>query len=274
MTLHFAARIVVPESVAQPGLYYRENVVKSLQLFETLSALGQTRVVFSSSASIYATPSGGDFRVTEAGALAPGSPYARSKAMVEQMLQDLCAASTGGAGLRGIALRYFNPIGADPQLRSGLHAADPSHILGRMVSAARGRLPNFSVTGTDYPTRDGTGLRDYIHVWDLALAHVAAAERFDGAFSQAGEGSQGYLPINVGTGSGVTVRELLRAFEAASGLSLPVAEAPRRPGDTAGAYADISRAAALLGWQPQHSTEEAIRTALVWDERREAVLES
>ncbi|EYB69479.1 UDP-glucose 4-epimerase [Deinococcus phoenicis] len=273
-TLHFAARIVVSESVAQPGLYYRENVVKSLALFETLAGLGQRRIVFSSSASIYDSPP--DLRVTEASPLRPLSPYARSKWMTELILQDLCTASQDSLSpLRGIALRYFNPIGADPQLRSGPYVPDPSHVLGRLIGAWQGRQPAFSVTGTDYPTRDGTGLRDYIHIWDLALAHVAAVERFDQAFERAAAElgqPQVFLPINVGTGSGVTVRELLAAFEEVAGTRLGGQDAPRRPGDSAGACADISRARAWLDWEPQQTTPQALASALAWERQREARL--
>lgn len=263
-TLHFAALIVVPESVAHPARYYRENVVASLTLFETLQALGQTRVVFSSSASIYASPP--DFRVTEDSPLQPLSPYARSKRMTEEMLGDLCAAP--GSGLRGIALRYFNPLGADPQLRTGPYLAEPSHILGRLVAAAQGRQAAFEITGTDYATRDGTGLRDYIHVWDLALAHVAALDGFDAAFGRAaGQGLEprSYLPVNVGTGQGVTVRELVTTFGEVSPTPLTVREGPRRPGDSAGAYADITRARELLDWAPRHTTAEALASALAWE---------
>lgn len=269
-TLHFAARIVVSESVAQPGLYYRENVSKSLDLFETLLRLGQRRVVFSSSASIYDSPR--NLRVDEDSPLRPLSPYARSKWMMEQVLHDLCAATADQPDpLRAIALRYFNPIGADPGLRSGPYIDEPTHVLGRLTSAWRGQLPAFPVTGTDYPTRDGTGLRDYIHVWDLALAHVAAVEQFGGAFVRAAADlgrEEVFLPINVGTGTGVTVRELLTAFQEVAGTRLPVQDAPRRAGDSAGACADITRARAWLGWSPRHSTHEAVASALAWEGQR------
>ncbi|WP_027461241.1 UDP-glucose 4-epimerase GalE [Deinococcus murrayi] len=263
-TLHFAALIVVPESVAHPARYYRQNVVASLTLFETLREAGQTRVIFSSSASLYDSPP--DFRVTEDSPLRPLSPYARSKRMTEEMLEDLCAAP--GSALRGVALRYFNPLGADPQLRSGPHLAEPSHVLGRLVAASQGRQVAFEITGTDYPTRDGTGLRDYVHVWDLALAHVAALEGFERAFERAAaeeQGASGFLPINVGTGRGVTVRELVTAFQEVSPTPLTVREGPRRPGDSAGAYADISRARRWLGWEPRHTTAEALASALAWE---------
>lgn len=258
-TLHFAGRVILPESVKLPALYYRENAFKSLTLFETLAELGQRRIVFSSTASLYAdTP---EFCVSENSLLRPVSPYARSKWMAEQMLEDLCLAAAPGQ-LRGLALRYFNPIGADPKLRSGPYQAEPSHLLGRLLSAVRNHQP-FAVTGTDYPTRDGSGLRDFIHIWDLALAHVAAVERFDEVFDSGLEESA-FNVINLGTGTGVTVREFVRAFIQVSAEALQVEEAPRRPGDSTGAYADISRAQELLRWAPRHTTAEGIESALAW----------
>lgn len=269
-TLHFAARIVVSESVAQPGLYYQENVVESLILFETLQAMGQSRVVFSSSASLYDSPP--NFCVTEDSPLRPLSPYARSKWMNEMMLEDICRASA----LRGLALRYFNPIGADPQARSGPYQKEATHILGRLMAAIQGGPPAFSVTGTDYSTRDGTGLRDYVHVWDLALAHVAAVERFDQVFERAraaGNESPVYLSINVGTGTGVTVRELVTAFQEVFPAGFTVQDAPRRPGDSAGAYADTTRAREWLGWEPRHTTTQALASLEAWQEVRDIVLQ-
>ncbi len=207
-----AARIVVPESVAQPYEYYRDNVAKSLELFDQLEQLGKPRVLFSSSASLYAVKP--DFEVTEADPLAPGSPYARTKRMMEQVLEDMAAATE----LRAIILRYFNPIGSDPDLESGIYAKEPSHVLGQLVMAARGQKDAFTITGTDNPTRDGTGIRDYVHVWDLARAHVRAVEKFDEVLAAAGEPS---VVINIGTGSGVTVRELIVAFEKVFGQQGP-----------------------------------------------------
>ncbi|MGN6250679.1 MAG: UDP-glucose 4-epimerase GalE [Marmoricola sp.] len=261
-TVHMAARIVVPESVAQPGLYYRDNVAKSLELFDELVALGKDRVVFSSSASLYAVPAEG-FEVTEDSPVAPPSPYARTKLMMETMLADLAAATS----LRALSLRYFNPIGSDPGLHSGVHVREPSHVLGQLVMAARGERGAFTITGTDLPTRDGTGIRDYIHVWDLARAHVAALERFDEVTASASS-----VVLNVGTGSGVTVRELLAAFEEVYGAPVPTVEAPPRPGDAVGAYANVDRARAALGWEATESLRDGIATALAWAAKRESVL--
>ena len=263
-TIHMAARIVVPESVAQPYLYYRENVAKSLELFDELVALGHPRVLFSSSASLYALPEDG-FEVTEDSPLDPPSPYARTKRMMEQVLIDLAEATD----LRAVILRYFNPIGSDPGLRTGVYVREPSHVLGQLVLAARGLRPRFTITGVDLPTRDGTGIRDYIHVWDLARAHVAAVEQFDDVLAASAAHS---AIINVGTGDGVTVRELIAAFERVFGSPVPVEEAPPRPGDAVGAYANVDRAHALLDWRAESSLDEAIATALGWGDRRREIL--
>jgi UDP-glucose 4-epimerase len=262
-TIHMAARIVVPESVEKPYEYYKDNVVKSLELFDELNAVGKPRVLFSSSASLYATKD--SFEVTEEDPLAPQSPYARTKGMMEQILIDLAAATD----LRAIILRYFNPIGSDPDLESGIYAKEPSHVLGQLVMAARGQKDSFTITGTDLPTRDGTGIRDYIHVWDLARAHVRAVERFDDVLARVGATS---VVINVGTGAGVTVRELIASFEGVFGHHVPITEAPGRPGDAVGAFANVGRATELLDWRTELSLDEAIASALAWGERRQEIL--
>ena len=262
--IHMAARIVVPESVAQPFLYYRDNVAKSVDFFEELARAGVTRVLFSSSASVYAAPVEG-FEVREGDPVAPASPYAQTKLMMESVLADATRAST----LRALSLRYFNPVGADPGMRSGIYASVPTHVLGQLLMAVAGQRPAFTITGTDLPTRDGTGLRDYIHVWDLALAHVAALERFDHVLSSVGRPS---TVINVGTGEGVTVRELVSAFESVHGQRVPVTEGEARPGDAVGAYANVDRATELLDWRAQSTLEESIETALRWMTRRDEVL--
>lgn len=255
--IHFAALIVVPESVARPYDYYTENVCKSLKLFQLLGELGCRRILFSSSAAIYATVPG--YMVREDSPLRPCSPYARTKYMMEMILEDMCRAY----GMQGIALRYFNPIGADPSMRTGPYDPSPSHVLGKMVSAALGQLDKFQITGQGWPTRDGTGIRDYVHVWDLAKAHVNAVERFDGAIAEEGGG---YLVINLGTGFGVTVRELLDAFQSVYGRKITTEEAPPRLGDIAGAYANADRALKLLGWKAELSVEQGIRDMLKWTE--------
>ncbi|MCX7783413.1 MAG: NAD-dependent epimerase/dehydratase family protein, partial [Meiothermus sp.] len=216
-----------------------------------------------SSASIYDAVPG--FKVTKTSPLKPSSPYARTKYMMEMVLEDLCKATP----LRGIALRYFNPIGADPKLRSGIHVREPSHVLGKMVDVALGKLPEFTLTGVDWPTRDGSGIRDYIHVWDLAMAHVKAVEQFDAVMQKT---KSPYVVINLGTGNGVTVKELVAAFERVYGKQIPKREAPPRPGDVAGAYANADRALELLGWKAKHSIDEGIASALAWGQKRQEIL--
>ncbi len=263
-TIHCAALTVVPDSVERPYDYYRNNVVGSLKLFNTLDERGCRNVIFSSSASVYDAVPG--FMVTEDSPTRPQSPYARSKLMTEMMLEDMAAAH----GLTAIALRYFNPIGADPMLRSGQAQASPTQIVNVLVDVARGIRPTFQVTGADWPTRDGTGIRDYVHVWDLAQAHVKAVERMDFIIPESG----GFEVINLGTGSGVTVREIVAAFERVHGAALPKRDAPARPGDVAGAYANSDRAAELLGWRAKLSVDDGIRDALAWAEVRESVLDT
>ena len=266
-TIHCAALIVVPESVSRPYDYYRENVVKSMTFFHQLAELGYPRVVFSSSAAIYDVVP--DFMVTEDSPLKPNSPYSRTKYMMEMILEDFARAY----GLKGIALRYFNPIGADPQMRSGMHIKEPSHILGKLVAVALGEEPVFNITGVDWPTRDGTGIRDYVHVWDLALAHVKAVEKFDRVIDAAAEPDAPYVVINLGTGRGVTVRELVTAFEKVYGQAIHKAEQPPRPGDVAGAYANADKAKKLLDWEAELSIEQGIADALQWGEIREQILD-
>jgi UDP-glucose 4-epimerase len=252
--VHCAALIVVPDSVAQPSRYYRVNVAKTLDLVEHVGRNGCDRWVFSSSASVYG--SGSQQCVDERSPLNPNSPYARTKAMIEQILAD-CARAYG---LQVITLRYFNPIGADPLMRTGPHTPHPSHVLGKLIEAAREGTP-FVVTGTDWPTRDGSGIRDYIHVWDLARAHVHALLRL--RVLPPGIGHR-YEIINIGTGHGTTVRELLAAFQEVLGRPLIVREAGRRAGDTAGSFTSSERSRALLGWKAELTVEEGIRDSLTW----------
>lgn len=259
--IHCAALIVVPESVESPEQYYRENVAKSLELFAGLRDVGCKRIVFSSSAAIYDVVEG--FMVTEKSPLKPSSPYARTKFMMEMVLQDFCEAY----GLRGIALRYFNPIGADPKMRSGAYVKSPTHVLGRLVGVSLGKIPTFEITGTNWPTRDGSGIRDYIHVWDLARAHVKAIESFDQAFNRSereASASPSYCVMNLGTGRGVTVRELVSAFEKVNGSSINKKESPPRPGDVAGSFASCDVAGELIGWKAELSIEQGIADALKW----------
>jgi UDP-glucose 4-epimerase len=259
-TIHCAALVSVPESVEKPYNYYKENVFKSAELFQHLLRLNCKRIVFSSSASIYSTKF--DFMVTEASPLQPLSPYAKTKFMVETLLEDF---SIAYSGFQAIALRYFNPIGADPLMRSGYYKKENTNVIEKLIETAQNKAPQFCIAGVDWPTRDGSGMRDYVHVWDLARAHIKAIEKFDALFSTSEE--RNFIPINLGTGSGVTVKELLHAFEKVFGKKLPQKETKARPGDIAGAYASTKKAFELLEWKAQMSLEKGIQDALTWAQK-------
>ena len=256
--IHCAALIVVPGSVADPVRYYRANVVKSLEFVRHLLRNGCGRLVFSSSAAIYKASA--DLTVDETPPIDPQSPYARTKAVCEAMLADIAAAEP----LRVLSLRYFNPIGADPKMRTGLQLRRPTHALGKMIQAYEEGVP-FVITGTGWPTRNGSGIRDYIHVWDLATSHVAALTRFDALPGPV-------TAVNLGTGTGTTVRELLDAFNQVADRPVEAREAGRRPGDVAGAYTRIDRAVRLLDWRPQYDVAEGIRHSLQWAAIRDDIL--
>ncbi|AVT30583.1 UDP-glucose 4-epimerase GalE [Plantactinospora sp. BC1] len=260
--VHAAALIVVPESVSEPLRYYRENVAKSLDFLDHVIRNGITRFVFSSSAAIYRT--GADLSVDESSPLAPASPYARTKAMMETVLADTAEAT----GLRALSLRYFNPIGADPRLRTGLQLPRPTHALGKLIDAWTDG-GEFLITGTEWPTRDGSGIRDYIHVWDLARAHVCALRRFDEILPPGGDRS--VEAVNLGTGDGTTVRELVAAFTEAVG-PVRTREAPPRPGDAAGSFTRSTRSRLLLDWKPEYSVADGIRHAVQWCRIRDELL--
>jgi UDP-glucose 4-epimerase len=262
--VHCAGLTVVPDSVAEPLRYYRENVSKSIDFIGHLVRHGCRRCLFSSSASIYRPQA--DFAVDEDSPFDPQSPYASTKAVMELLLAD-CARAYD---FRVISLRYFNPIGADPKLRTGLQTKEASHVLGKMIAAATsGR--EFHVTGTDWPTRDGSGIRDYVHVWDLARAHLLALRRFDTVLPP--NGTKRSEAINLGTGQGTTVRELLAAFEQVLGRPLRVRESPPRPGDVAGTFTRSERARQWLEWVPQLTLADGIRDSLAWSKIRDQVLE-
>lgn len=250
--VHCAAKIIVPESVSDPLGYYENNVSKTVKLLEGLQRGGVHRFLFSSSASIYAPDE--NFVVTEDSPLQPGSPYARTKYMVEMVLEDFTAASD----VKVLSLRYFNPIGTDPKLRSGQQLENPSHVLAKLLEAWVNK-ETFTVTGVEWPTRDGSGIRDFIHVWDLAKAHVAALEGFDEATADGP-----YQVFNIGTGNGVTVKELAASFEEISGDPLKVQFGDPRPGDVAGVYTVSSKAAEVLGWKAELTETDAVRDAISW----------
>ena len=261
--IHCAAKIVVPESVSAPLAYYENNVAKSITLLRELSALGVRRFILSSTASMY--EAGDDYMVDESAAIAPQSPYSASKWMLERILRDF--ANTGSMNV--IALRYFNPIGADPAMRSGLQDPKPTHALGKMIEAYQNQGV-FTVTGIDWPTRDGSGLRDYVHVWDLARAHVAALQNFDKVI--ASSAIDGFDIINLGTGTGTTVFELVDAFKDATGKPLDVQTAPPRLGDVAGCATLTAKAERLLDWRAELSITDGVKDSLKWAEKLPSIL--
>ena len=251
---HFAARIVVPESVTDPLGYYLNNTAKARNLLAAAVKMGIKHFIFSSTAAVYGNASGG--AVGEDAPLTPMSPYGRSKLMVEWMLADTAAAHD----LRYVVLRYFNVAGADPAGRAGQSTRDATHLIKVAVQAALGRRPGLNIFGTDYDTPDGTCLRDYIQVSDLAQAHLDAL-----GYLRAGGES---LTCNCGYSRGYSVREVTDVVRTVSGVDFPVTFAQRRPGDPAAIVADNSRIKAVLGWQPKHDDLPAIVTqALNWERR-------
>ena len=250
--IHFAGLKAVGESVAKPLEYYDNNVTGSLVLFEVMAAAGVKTLVFSSSATVYGDPASVPIR--ENFPLSATNPYGRSKLMIEEMLRDLYRAD---ASWHIALLRYFNPVGAHA---SGLIGEDPNGVPNNLMPivarVAVGRLPSLSVYGNDYPTRDGTGVRDYIHVVDLALGHLKALN----ALQQRG----GLMTVNLGTGKGYSVLDVVRAFEAASDKPVAYKIAPRRAGDIAECYADSALAAELLGWRAERGIDEMCADAWRW----------
>jgi UDP-glucose-4-epimerase GalE len=249
--LHFAALLSVPESVAKPLLYYSNNVHGTQVLLEAALAAGTRDFVLSSSAAVYGHP---DLQpIPETAPLAPINPYGASKAHAERMLADAETAHR----LRWAALRYFNACGADPDGDIGECHDPETHLIPLALEAAAGLRETLPLYGTDYPTRDGTCVRDYIHVTDLATAHVLAIEALIGGRSLG--------PRNLATGRGMTNKEVLAAVEAVVGRPVPVKIAPRRPGDPPELVADASRFRSEFGWEPRHSDlPTVVRTAWAW----------
>jgi UDP-glucose 4-epimerase len=253
--LHFAGLKAVAESVEKPELYFDNNVGGSRTLLEALRHAGIRRFVFSSSATVYGKPL--RLPYTEDHPLAPENPYGETKRAIEDLLR---AESAADPRFRFASLRYFNPIGAHP---SGTIGEDPGGIPNNLVpfvaQVAVGRLPKLRVFGTDYDTQDGTGVRDFIHVMDLAAAHLAALQYL--------EQRDRSITVNVGTGRGHSVREVVAAFETASGKSIPLEGAPRRVGDVAASYADPTLAREELGWSARLGIAEMCRDAWCWQSR-------
>ena len=250
--VHFAGSIVVPESVADPLKYYGNNTAASRNLIEAAVKGGVKHIIFSSTAAVYGTP--GLEPVAEDYPLSPLSPYGRSKLMTEMMLADVAAAHEITYGV----LRYFNVAGADPQKRSGQSTPMATHLIKVAAQAALGQREAVEIFGTDYPTPDGTGVRDYIHVTDLVEAHALLLEHLRGG----GES----LTLNCGYGRGYSVRQVIDTVREVTGKEFTVREAPRRPGDAASVVARADRVRELLGWQPAHDDlEEIVAAAVDWE---------
>ena len=256
--LHFAAYIDVGGSVRDPLRFYENNVGGSLTLLQAMKDQGLDTLVFSSTCAVYGVPV--RLPLDEDHPKAPANPYGSSKWMVECLLRDAGAAH----GLRSVALRYFNACGADHDGEIGESHSPETHALPLAILAAMGRIPAFHMFGTDYPTPDGTAIRDYIHVEDLANAHVRALHYLlDGGESTA---------INLGTGRGTSVQELVDAVSRVSGRAVPVTQTPRRDGDVPELVAQPDRAARILGWKAQHTDFDAIvRSAWRWHSRQEGM---
>jgi UDP-glucose 4-epimerase len=253
--LHFAASIEVGESVQNPLKYYRNNSLNALNLLDAVCAAGVERYIFSSTAAVYGNPT--SLPVTEEAALLPINPYGASKMISERFLADLAAADET---FEYVALRYFNVAGADPQTRLGQDYANPTHLITRALKTALGIYPKLQIFGTDYPTADGTCIRDYIHVSDLAQAHLDAL-----AYLEAGGRSRIF---NCGYGHGFTVREVVDVARKVTGIDFPVEDAARREGDPAELVAGSDRIRSELHWQPRRDDLEFIvRTAWEWERK-------
>jgi UDP-glucose 4-epimerase len=250
--VHFAAHKAVGESVQRPLEYYRNNIGGLINTAQVMERHGVHTMVFSSSATVYGSPE--KLPITEDAALAATNPYGTTKLMGEQLLRDL---EHNQPRWRVSYLRYFNPVGAHPSGRIGEHPGGvPNNLMPYVTQVAVGKLEYLRVFGDDYDTPDGTGVRDYIHVVDLAEGHVSALRHLlDGGASHT---------VNLGTGQGSSVLEVVRAFEAASGRQVPYRVLPRRPGDVAACYADCSLAQRLLGWRARHGLRDMCAHAWGW----------
>jgi UDP-glucose-4-epimerase GalE len=248
--VHFAAKKAAGESVQQPARYFRENVSGSLALLTALEEEGVRQVVFSSSAAVYGTPE--RLPIDEDSPLHPESPYGETKAMVERILHWFDVAY----GTRSVSLRYFNAAGAALDGSVGEDFSQTLNLIPLVMKALLGRSPALELYGTDYPTRDGTTIRDYVHVIDLADAHVKALEYL--------EGGGATTVVNLGTGVGSTIREVLDTTERVTGNRVPVVEKDRRAGDPTALYADNTRARSLLGWTPRLTLQDIIASAWAW----------
>lgn len=253
--IHFAALKAIGASTQKPLEYYKNNIGGLISVIEAAQSAGINKLIFSSSATVYGDP---DFvPITEDHPLkTTTNPYGETKQMAERIIQDICKATT----LQAVILRYFNPIGAHI---SGLIGENPqgapNNLVPYLVQAAAGVRDKLTVFGNDYPTPDGSGVRDYIHVVDLAKAHVAALSHLDNQ-------SEPTSVFNIGTGKGASVLELINTFERVNGVKVPYQIGPRRPGDIASCYADAAKANEILGWKAEHSLEQSLVDAWRWQQ--------
>jgi len=256
--VHFAGHIVVPESVSDPVKYYRNNSIASTNLIETCREHGVNRFLFSSSAAVYGQPE--RVPISELAQTRPINPYGRSKLITEWTLADIAASAASDDPFQYLALRYFNVAGAALDAALGQATPEATHLIKVACEAACGRRPGLQIYGTDYATPDGTCIRDYIHVEDLARAHVLGLEYLlDGGDSAV---------LNCGYGHGFSVRQVVEAVQRAAGAGIDVAETGRRPGDPAELVADNARIRQTLNWSPRHDDLDVIcRTALEWERR-------
>ncbi|MBE9001638.1 UDP-glucose 4-epimerase GalE [Nostoc sp. LEGE 12447] len=253
--LHFAASLIVPESVAHPLDYYANNTRNTLNLLRCCSVMGVNKFIFSSTAAVYGEVE--ENPVTELNPTQPINPYGRSKLMSEWLIQDYAAASS----MRYVILRYFNVAGSEPRGLLGQMSPNATHLIRAACDAALKRKPEVRIFGTDFPTPDGTAIRDYIHVEDLATAHLDALDYLE----KRGESQI----FNCGYGQGYSVRQVIERVKAISGVDFPVIAAPRRPGDPACVEACADKIRRVLGWQPKHNDlDEIIDTTITWEKHK------
>ena len=255
--IHFAGKKAVGESVADPLLYYHDNISGAVAVLSAMRAEGVRRLVFSSSATVYGTPE--VLPIDESAPTSIGNPYGRTKLMIEEIIDDVAAADPQ---FRALSLRYFNPVGAHPSGRIGENPRGiPNNLFPYVAQTAAGRRARVEVHGGDYPTPDGTGVRDYVHVVDLARGHLAAVRHLlgDGAVTLSHDANARHGRVNIGTGQGHSVLEVIAAFAQASGRDVPYRIGARRPGDAPASVADATLAHQLLGWRPQFGLAEMCR---------------
>lgn len=252
--MHFAAFLQVGESVQEPLKYYQNNSVNALNLLNTMMDHGVKKCIFSSTAAVYGNPT--EMPITESALLSPINPYGWSKRFVEQVLEDLSIAK----GLCSVSLRYFNAAGADPLARIGERHDPETHLIPLILKTAKGERESIAIYGTDYPTSDGTCVRDYIHVMDLVDAHMSALQHLlDGGGSDA---------FNCGYGHGYTVRQVLDVARSVTGIDFPIKESPRRKGDPSVLVADSTKLRQKLQWKPKYDDlEHIVRTAWEWEKK-------